>query len=118
MLLWLPLFSGSALAATVRMQLQHGNCHEAVVEQTMEHCDMMNMGGHHQHHDNAPAPAEHHSPACDTCGICHLVSAGYLGIPDTQPATAQAAADMTTPYLVAFTSFTSAPLLPPPLVRA
>jgi len=116
MLLWLPLFSGSALAATVRMQMGHGNCHEAVAAPAMEHCDM-NMGGHHQHHGSMPAKADPHNPSCDTCSVCHLVGTGYLAAPALVPAMQTAARELT-PFLVAFHSFTSAPLVPPPLARA
>src|SRR5512135_792435 len=114
MLLWLPLFSGSALAATVRMQMQHGGCHEVVAAQ-MEHC---HMAGHHQHHAKPAAPADHHGPACDTCEVCHLVVTGYLAVVEIAPVAVSGAARDVTPYLVAFESFTSAPLVPPPLTRA
>lgn len=117
MLLWLPLFSGSALAASVRMQMGHGNCHEAAASQAMEHCSM-NMDGHHQHHANMPAKADQHSPSCDTCELCHLVGTGYLAVLETAPVAVSGAACDIPPYLVAFESFTSAPLVPPPLVRA
>ncbi len=114
MLLWLPLFSGSALAATVSMQMGHGGCHEAAMPQTMAHHD---MAGHH-HHADAPAPADRHAPACDTCGVCHLVCTGYLSVPGVALPAVQATARETTPYLLTFSSIASAPLVPPPLVRA
>jgi hypothetical protein len=113
MLLWLPLFSGSALATSVSMQLQHGGCHEAAAPQAMSHEDM----GEHHHHD-APAAADEQTPACSSCGLCHLACTGYLAVPGAELVAVQTAAREVTPYLVVFHSFTSAPLVPPPLVRA
>jgi Protein of unknown function (DUF2946) len=115
MLLWLPVFTGSALAASVPMQLPHGGCNEAAMSQTMSGMD---MGEHHMHHGKMPAPGDKHSPSCNACGVCHLACTGYLAAPGVKMATLQTAASETTPYLVVFASFTSAPLVPPPLVRA
>lgn len=114
MLLWLPLFSGSALAASVRMQMLHGNCHETVAAQTMSHCE---MAGHHQHHGKMAAAADSHKSSCDTCEVCHLVGTGYLDVSSLYVTAGPGARELP-PYLVAFHSFTSAPLVPPPLVRA
>jgi len=76
------------------------------------------MSGHHMHHENAPAATDKNSQPCSACGVCHLACTGYLAVPNlaliAAPMTAQALA----PYLVAFNSVTSIPLLPPPLVRA
>jgi hypothetical protein len=115
MLLWLPLFSGSALAATVSMQMQRGGCHDAAAAQVMSHED---MGEHHQHHGEMPAAADEQGPACNSCGVCHLACTGYLAVPSAELVAVQTAAREITPYLVVFHSFTSAPLVPPPLVRA
>ncbi len=114
MLLWLPLFSGNALAVSVSMQLQRGDCHEAATVQTMAHAD---LGEHHQHHGEMPAVADEQTPSCSACGVCHLACTGYLTVPDADAVTLQTAAREATPYLVIYQSFTSAPLLPPPLVR-
>lgn len=111
MLLWLPLFSGNTLAATVSMQMQQGDCHESAASQEMQH---QNMGEHHE----VSAAADEQSPACNACDICHLACTGYLAVPSTEMVTVQASARETTPYLLVFHSFTSAPLVPPPLARA
>jgi hypothetical protein len=116
MLLWLPIFTGNALAASVSMLLSQGECHEAA----MSH-EAMNMGmdmGELQHHGNMPAPADEHSSSCNDCGLCHLACTGYLAVPSTEVVAAQATELETTPYLVVFHSHTSAPLVPPPLARA
>lgn len=113
MLMWLPIFTGSALAASVSMQLPHSGCDEATMSQTMS--DMaMDMGEHPMHHGEMPAPAGDHS----TCGVCHLACTGYLTVPGVEMSAVHSAARESTPYLVAFDSVTSTPLLPPPLVRA
>jgi hypothetical protein len=113
MLLWLPLFTGSALAASVSMQLPQGSCHEAA----MSH-EPVNMSEHHMHHGDIPSPSNDKSSPCNNCGVCHLACTGYLLVPNVVIAVAQANIRESTPYLVASHSFTSAPLLPPPLVRA
>jgi len=111
MLLWLPVFTGSALAASVSMLLPQSGCHDTV----MSHEGMsMDMGEHQMHHDEMPTPAGEHS----SCGVCHLACTGYLGVPGVKMIPAQAAAREITPYLVVFNSVTSTPLLPPPLARA
>ena len=59
MLLWLPLFSGSALAASLAMQAQQGDCHQTA----MQHGEDMSM----HHHDAAmdQAATHDHSAAQD-----------------------------------------------------
>jgi hypothetical protein len=112
MLLWLPVFTGSALAASVSMLLPQGGC---CPEAAISHEGMsMDMGGQQMHHDEMPSPAGEHS----SCGVCHLACTGYLTMPGIEMSAMQAAARETTPYLVAFNSVTSTPLLPPPLARA
>ncbi len=115
LLLWLPLFNGSALAASVSMQQQGGACHEAVASQTISH---EAMGEHHQHHGEMPATTDEQTPSCSSCGVCHLACTGYLAVPSAQLVAVQAAISEVTPYLVVFHSVTSAPLVPPPLARA
>jgi hypothetical protein len=114
MLLWLPLSSGSALAASISMQLQHGGCAESSEMHAMSHDG---MAAHHQHHEQAPAANEQDS-SCNSCGVCHLACTGFLAVPAVEMAVAQTAALESTPYLVSFHSHSSAPLVPPPLVRA
>lgn len=115
MLVWLPIATGSALAASISMQMPKADCHEAAM-QTMSHDGM--AGHHHMHHHEMPAPAEKHGASCNTCGVCHLACTGYLAVPGVTAATVQIAARETTPYAVFFQSVTFVPLLPPPLVRA
>ncbi len=116
MLLWLPVFTGSALAASVSMQLSQGSCHESVASQTMSHAGM-DMGEHHMHHGEMPAPSDEHSPSNSVCGVCHLACTAYLAVPIVSIAAAPSVAGEITPYLVVYNSVTTVPLLPPPLVR-
>lgn len=119
MLLWLPLASGSALAASISMQLQHGGCTESAEMQTMAHGDMdMDMEMLHHHHEQAPASSDEQSSSCNDCGVCHLACTGYLAVPAVELVVAQTTALESTPYLVSFNSHSSTPLVPPPLVRA
>jgi hypothetical protein len=113
MLLWLPIATGSALAASISMQMPQADCHQAAMAMSHD-----NMGEHHMHHHDMPAPAEKHGASCDTCGVCHLACTGYLAVPGATSVALQTAARETTPYVVVFQSVTSVPLLPPPLVRA
>ena len=115
MLLWLPVFNGSALAATVSMQMQQGECQVASAAETMSDMD---MSEHHQHHGETPAAADEQSPSCSACGVCHLACTGYLAVPNVEMVAVQTSASEHTPYLVDLHSFTSAPLVPPPLARA
>lgn len=115
MLLWLPLSGGSALAASISMQLQHGGCAETVAMQSKAHED---MAAHHQHHEQAPATTDTQDSACNDCGVCHLACTGYLAVPGVEMVAELTPVLESTPYLVDFHSHTSAPLVPPPLVRA
>lgn len=115
MLLWLPLFSASALAASVTMQMQPDTCHEAAM-QTMSHADMDG----HMHHDGASAAPDNDGAglSCDACDICHLAYTGYLTALGVELVAVRASAQKAVPYQDSFRSFTSAPLVRPPLARA
>jgi hypothetical protein len=115
MLLWLPLFSGNALAAMVSMQMQQGKCHETPAAHMMSHDG---MGEHHQPVGKMPTTTDERSPSCSAGGICHLACTGFLAAPNQSLVAIQIASSETILFLVAFRSFTSTPLVPPPLVRA
>lgn len=107
--IWLPLFSGSALATAVVMQVPAGHCQD----ESMQMADMggMDMDGMHA----MSGEGDEGVPACDSCGVCHLACSAYLAVPALSVTLAQTATSDITPYLLAFRSYTSAPLLPPPL---
>lgn len=106
--IWLPLFSGSALAASVTMQLSNapaGQCQEMDWMADMEMSDMS-------------AAADEVAPACASCGLCHLACTAYLSVPNVTLMTAQTVAQDSTPYAFSFHTIFFTPLLPPPLARA
>lgn len=99
---WLPLFGGSALAASVSMQMQpHDACH-----------DMAAMQGDQAHSDQSD---DQHESSCSACGVCHLACSGYLGAQQIKVLEVLQSASSATPYLFSFHSITSTPLVPPPL---
>jgi hypothetical protein len=101
--IWLPLFSGSALAASVAMQMPQGDsCHEMAAMQQMDEPP----------HDQSPAHDQH---SCSACGVCHLACSGYLAVPEIKAAALSQTAASATPYQFSFHSITFIPLLPPPL---
>jgi hypothetical protein len=115
MLLLLPLSTGSALAASVAMQMQQGECHEALATMPMSHAG---MDEHQMHHDAASPAADDNTASCSACGICHLACTGYLAVPGSAISGSATTARDDTPYLLVFNSVTTTPLLPPPLARA
>lgn len=107
--IWLPLFSGSAVASSVAMFMPAGQCQD-------EDMNMAQMGDMDMH--NMSDTADTTAPACASCGLCHMACTAYLSVPNVTLMTAQTAAQDSTPYLVSFHSVSSTPLLPPPLDRA
>jgi len=119
MVLWLPLFSGSALAASVGMQSVGGDCSAAVSQPADHHSN--HAGAHQQHAEHAShsgSMQDHqHDTSCKNCGVCHIACCAYL-------ATVDAGMDVLLPsdrsYASSptqFQSITFAPLDPPPLAR-
>lgn len=108
LMLWLPLFSSVALAASVSMQMPTNHCHDAAMQMTG-----VDMGGM----DAQPvaAPADRHASDCDSCGLCHLACTAYLVAPVVDTVVLPNAAAAVTPYARVMHSITSAPLLHPPL---
>lgn len=121
MLLWLPLSGGNALAASLAMQLQQGECHPAAA--TMAHEDMADHHGmmmDHQmpSHDHAAMQADDDTSNCTSCGVCHLACSAYLHAPAVALPLEKAVSRAVPATAAHFVSHTSAPLLPPPLVAA
>lgn len=114
MLLWLPLFTGNALAAAVTMQMPHGSCQEVNAMQEMTHED---MGEHHHADMQIPSSGDENGSSCSSCGICHVACTGYLAMPIVEMSMEQVDALHFTPYLATYQSVSSAPLTPPPSPR-
>jgi hypothetical protein len=108
MLLWMPLFASSALAATIPMQMHHA-CHEMAVP-AMQHQDM-DMCQHN-------APAHSHAASCGNCSVCHVACGGYLATQPSELGILERSGTEVVSLAVSFTSFIPAPLDPPPLVRS
>jgi hypothetical protein len=102
--IWLPLFSGSALARSVAMQMEQGACHEMHAMQEMD-----------SHHHAEPSSADQSGNQHGNCGVCHLACGGYLCVQEIKTIARAQIDDPLTPYLFSFNSISAAPLLPPPL---
>ncbi|MDD2722305.1 MAG: DUF2946 domain-containing protein [Gallionella sp.] len=121
--LWLPLFSGSVMAASVTMQLDMGSSHHRTSDQTDESammdmqpgdtCDMAVVSPKVQDH---AAAHDHQDHQCSACGICHLACSGYIAMSGLSDLSVQQGGATSSGYLLSFESTTSIPLLPPPLV--
>jgi len=128
--IWLPLFSGNALAASIFMQSAGGECH--VVKPDVVMPDVIMSGADHSHYASAmrqhmqPAGYQGHqthqhdqqNPVHKTCGVCQLACCGYLAAVTIEVAEVQPLGQLFTPSPSQFQSVTSAPLDPPPLTRA
>lgn len=122
--IWLPLFSGNALAVSVVMQSMAGDCHSALAQQSehQPHCaSTMQQPMHHaQLDEDANQSGSHHdqqNTTDDNCGTCHLACCGYLATATIDVMGAQPSVSLFTIFSTQFQSITSTPLDPPPLAR-
>jgi len=122
--IWLPLFSGSALAASVAMQAMAGGHHSAVVQlgEPVSHCASTAQQHTHQAQLDADQgqPAGHQdqqSSAGDNCGACHFACCGYLAAATVEVTETQPSARLFASLSTRFQSIVSIPLDPPPLAR-
>jgi hypothetical protein len=106
MLILFPLSGSSALAATESLQMD-GTYHGMAMPTIQPH------QGNGLHKTNTSH--EQHGNSCSDKGTCQLSCIGYLAPPFQELASVQLEMKLVTPYLVSFTSVTSAPLNPPPL---
>jgi hypothetical protein len=124
--IWLPLFSGSALAASVAMQMTSGDCHPVAVQLNQHHTPHVSTT--HQHdslRNDLLAASQHHASAqhdqqnssCKDCGVCHFTCSGYLATVSIKVTETRLLTQTYTTSSTQFHSFTSAPLDPPPLFR-
>jgi len=119
MLLWLPLSSGSAVAASLAMQLPNGSCHEsgAMSQHAMNDRQMMQQHDHQMmQHDDQTSPTDP-SSACATCAVCHLACSGFAVAQSPVASLVATTMQIVTFKPEIFISHVSAPLLPPPLAR-
>ena len=113
---WLPLFSGNALAASIVMPSMGGDCQAM---QTVQAASAMDQ------HLQLAADQQQQIPQHDqhnTChndhGICQLACCSYLAAVTLAIADIPSATQSFAPSSTQFQSFNSAPLDPPPLARA
>ena len=119
MAIWLPLFSGSALAATIPMQITNGDCHPVVVlanEHVLHHATQ-----HDDHAASSPGHAtgqqDHQNSSCKDCSVCHFACSGYLVTAAIDASDILISSQKYHASPVLFQSYSSAPLDPPPLSR-
>lgn len=112
--IWLPFFSGNALAVSVAMQAMAGDGH-VVVAQEAEHCS------HHASaagQDQSAGLQDQQDSSCSGSGICHLACCGYMATVSIEVAEAQPFAISYVPSSTQFQSIALIPLDPPPLACA
>ena len=120
--IWLPLFSGNALAVSVAMQKMGGDHHPVVVQQGEPGAHCVSTMQQHTHHaqpaaDQDQSASHQDQPAGEDCGTCHLVCCGYLAAASIEVMDAQPSDRLFTLLSTQFQSITSTPLDPPPLAR-
>jgi hypothetical protein len=121
--IWLPLFSGYALADSLVVQNIKGDCHGAQHVTTSSQHELVL----HQHMLHVQPTADMHPPAsqhdnqgstCNNCGVCQIACSGYLAAVTIDVVDAQPSSLSFMIFSAQFQSFTSAPLDPPPLELA
>jgi hypothetical protein len=111
--IWLPLFSGNALAAAVVIQTMNGDCHGMVV-QSDEYQSPQLAANQDQ---SAGHDAQQNSPRKD-CGVCYFACCGYMTAVSINVAEAQSLAQTFTLFSTPFQSITLPRFDPPPIARA
>ncbi len=112
---WLPFFSGHALATSITMQMMAGSCpmiaamHDHA-QTTQQSADQDQAAGH-------GSEGAGQNSSCHDNGVCHFACMGYLAAVDNAVKHNQPAAQTYLQFSILFQSITSAPLDPPPLAR-
>ena len=119
--IWLPLFSGNALAVSVAMQAMTGSGH-AVVAEEGEHCLHHTAAAQHTQpsaadQDQSSGIQDQQDSSCGSSGICHLACCGYMATVSITVAEVQPFAVSYEPFATQFQSIAITPLDPPPLAR-
>lgn len=123
--IWLPLFTGNALAMSIVMQSPGKDCHVKAEPQTMQH--EQHAAGHQHHHmDMADSQSQTEvqlvqqvqpDAADQGCGICHLACCSYLAAVTGEMPSLSFVMQQFTLASLQFQSISLTPLDPPPLAR-
>lgn len=109
MLLWLPLSGSNALAMSLSMQVQPGDTADVSMED-MHHHDMAGCG--------EDQPAADGKTFHNSCANCQLACHAWVVTSTAVLPLLHMPSQQYLPLSVSFDSFSTAPLLPPPLARA
>lgn len=127
--IWLPLFTGNALAMSIVMQPTGKACHVKVAPQSVQH-EQRVVGHQHDHMNMAMDMAASQDQqtvhlvqqvepdaADQDCGICHLACCSYLAAVIGEMPSLPSAAQQFMLTTLQFQSISLTPLDPPPLAR-
>lgn len=126
--IWLPLFTGNALAMSIVMQSPGKACHVKAAPQAVQH--QQHAADHLHHHMDmtmsmsGDATADQQSAHFDEqghgdkdCGICHLACCSYLAAVSSKLLSLPFVTSQFTLTSLQFQSISLTPLDPPPLAR-
>jgi len=123
--IWLPLFSGNAMAESVAMHAKNGSCHTEAAPQNAHHSHQASTQHQHMHQAhlaaNHDSPSSHHDPQNSSCKnhtLCHLACCGYVAASVSVIVAVQQADRIFAPYLDAPRTLTLPLFDPPPITRA
>jgi len=121
--IWLPLFSGNALAVSITMQALGGDCHTAMkanvvlsdasIHQHMQQADHLAQQAPQHDHQSDQQQSSHKD-----CGVCQLGCCSYMATVTTDVAKLQLPVQSFNSSTTQFQSATLSPLVPPPLALA
>ena len=102
LVIWLPLFNGSAVASSISIQMMGG------------HCQMMSGAMS----DHTATTTEQQDTSCTHHSVCHFACGGYMVASSVKTAQIQLSGHAYPDSATQFQSYTTAPLDPPPLFLA
>ena len=109
--IWLPLFSGNALAASVTMLAMSDECPMMAAQ--------INAHQQQSSHYGEQAADQHdvHNTACNDSGVCHFACSGYMATLVFEVMKVLQSVQSYPASTTQFQSCTTTPLDPPPLSR-
>ena len=117
--IWVPLFSGNALAVAVNtMQTPNRDCHAMVVPASEHHTHRLHQHTQFATQDHSVGAQDQQDSSHKNCGVCHLACCGYMATLAIEIAEIKPLTHPIELSLAQFQSITLTPLDPPPLVRA